>query len=178
MTEAPLSDPTPLSGVAEPTSGATTQSAGGTTAGAGVAGTGATGGQTTAPSVGALSLPSTISANQIISLSVTVPESGDVTQITVSQALTGSAARKSARRVAKGKMIARVYRKTPKAKRYTIRLTEKQLRNLKPGRYVVEVRVGKSRTSLGPAKVRTITVKKAKAKAKAKAQRSIHASKV
>ena len=38
--------------------------------------------------------------------------------------------------------IATVYRKAPKAKRYVFRLTEKPFRHLKPGRYLVQVRVG------------------------------------
>ena len=54
--------------------------------------------------------------------------------------------------------IATVFRKTKGAKRYVFRLTEKPFRNLKPGRYLVMVRVGKSRTSLGPATTRQITI--------------------
>jgi hypothetical protein len=72
---------------------------------------------------------------------------------------TGRAARKAARRT----RIATVFRSTSTAKRYTFRLTEKSLRNLKAGRYQVEVRVGTSRANLGPATTRTITVAKAKA---------------
>ena len=41
--------------------------------------------------------------------------------------------------------IATVYRKAPKAKRYVFRLTDKPFRHLKPGRYLVQVRVGASR---------------------------------
>jgi hypothetical protein len=133
-----------------------TQAAAGAPSGGGAAG------QTSAPTVGALSLRSTISAGTLITLSATVPENGDVTRISVFEVANASAARKSARKVTRGKLIARVYRKTPKAKRYTIRLTEKPLRKLKPGRYLVEVRTGKSRTSLGPAKTRVVRIKKAK----------------
>jgi hypothetical protein len=174
VTAAPAATDPPAGGPqlrSAPDAGA--QAPGGSTPGAGVAGTGAAGGQAGgATTVAALSLPPSISVGGTLTLSLTVPDAGDVTQISLFESPNANAARKSARKVAKGKLIARVYRNTPKAKRYKIRLTQKELRKLKPGRYVVEVRVGKSRTSLGPAKVRTITVKKAKAK------RSLHASKV
>jgi hypothetical protein len=55
-----------------------------------------------------------------------------------------------------------VFRRAPLAKRYVFRLTEKPLRHLKAGRYAIKVRVGASRTSLGPASVRTITVPRAR----------------
>jgi hypothetical protein len=38
------------------------------------------------------------------------------------------------------------------------RLTEKPFRHLKPGRYVIQVRVGPSRTALGPATSRQIRI--------------------
>jgi Ca2+-binding RTX toxin-like protein len=60
--------------------------------------------------------------------------------------------------------IGTVYRKAPKAKRYVFRLTEKPFRHLKPGRYLVQVRVGKSRTALGPATSRQVTVKRTRSK--------------
>jgi Ca2+-binding RTX toxin-like protein len=56
--------------------------------------------------------------------------------------------------------VATVFRNTSKAKRYVFRLTEKPLRRLKPGRYLVEVRVGTSPKALGPATHRTITVRR------------------
>ena len=65
-----------------------------------------------------------------------------------------SAARKRVRR----QVLATVYRKTPSAKRYTFRLTEPALRNLKAGRYQVEVRVGTSPKRLGPALGRSETI--------------------
>jgi hypothetical protein len=58
--------------------------------------------------------------------------------------------------------VATVYRSVTHARRYRFRLTEKRLRSLKPGRYVLEVRVGRTRQSLGPATARTITVRKAR----------------
>jgi hypothetical protein len=60
---------------------------------------------------------------------------------------------------AKRTLVATVYRATPKAKTYRFKLRERKLRGLKPGRYVVEIRAGKSRTSLGTATTRTIVVR-------------------
>jgi hypothetical protein len=56
--------------------------------------------------------------------------------------------------------IATVYRRTPKAKRYVFRLTERPFRHLEPGRYLIQVRVGTSRTALGPAASRQITIRR------------------
>ena len=53
-----------------------------------------------------------------------------------------------------------MFRKTKGAKRHVFRLTEKPFRNLKPGRYLVMVRVGRSRSSLGPATTRQITLRR------------------
>jgi hypothetical protein len=72
-------------------------------------------------------------------------------------------ARTAARHVRK--LVATVYRKVEGGRRYTFRLTEKPLRHLEAGRYVVEVRVGTSRTDLGPATTRTIRIKKGKGSA-------------
>jgi Ca2+-binding RTX toxin-like protein len=58
------------------------------------------------------------------------------------------------------KLVATVYRKVEGGRRQTFRLTEKPLRRLKAGRYVVEVRAGTSRTDLGPATTRTIRIKR------------------
>ena len=71
-----------------------------------------------------------------------------------------SAARKRVRR----HVVATVYRRTPSAKRYTFRLTEPALRNLKAGRYQVEVRIGTSPSRLGPVMTGTVTVKGTKGK--------------
>jgi hypothetical protein len=70
----------------------------------------------------------------------------------------GRAAAVSAK-AAKRQLVATVYRATTKAKTYRFRLKERKLRGLKPGRYVIEVRAGKSRTSLGTASTRTIVVR-------------------
>jgi len=58
--------------------------------------------------------------------------------------------------------IATVYRRTPKAKRYVFRLTERPFRHLKPGRYLIQVRVGTSPTALGPPASRQITIRRAR----------------
>ncbi|HEY3187994.1 MAG TPA: peroxidase family protein, partial [Solirubrobacteraceae bacterium] len=59
-----------------------------------------------------------------------------------------------------GRRIATVLRKTRNAGWHRFRLTESKLRHLPPGRYAVEVRAGRSRADLGPAKSRPFTVKK------------------
>ena len=74
--------------------------------------------------------------------------------------------RTSARGRSRRVHIATVYRKTPKAKRYVFRLTEKPFRHLKPGRYLVQVRVGASRTALGPAASRQLTIRRTRADAR------------
>jgi hypothetical protein len=58
------------------------------------------------------------------------------------------------------KLVSRVQRRTPKAGRYTFRLTERALRNLKPGRYRVELRVGTDTKHLGRPVARIVTVKR------------------
>jgi hypothetical protein len=58
--------------------------------------------------------------------------------------------------------VGTVYRKTTAAKRYVFRLTEKPFRHLKPSRNLVSVRVGSSRTALGPAATREIRVRAAR----------------
>ena len=45
-----------------------------------------------------------------------------------------------------------MFKSTRKAKTYRFKLKDGKLRRLKPGRYVVEVRAGTSRTRLGKAK--------------------------
>ena len=58
------------------------------------------------------------------------------------------------------KLVATVYRTVQGGRRHTFRLRDKPLRKLAPGRYVVEVRAGTSRTDLGPATRRTVTIKR------------------
>ncbi|MCW2956047.1 MAG: hypothetical protein JWO69_916, partial [Thermoleophilia bacterium] len=62
----------------------------------------------------------------------------------------------------RAQLVTRVMRSTPKAKRYTFRLTERKLKHLKPGRYTIEVRVGRDRAHLGPAVRRTLTIRAAR----------------
>jgi hypothetical protein len=69
------------------------------------------------------------------------------------RAATGKAA-------AKRTLVATVFRATPKAKTYRFWLKDRKLRGLKPGRYVVEIRAGKSRTNLGIPVTRTIVVRR------------------
>jgi Ca2+-binding RTX toxin-like protein len=104
----------------------------------------ASGLQVSAPATGAA--PITVAA--------TVARARSTVQISVFRLLkaTGRAgARRGSRR-----HVATVFRMAPTAKRYTFRLTEPSLRNLKPGRYVIVVRVGPSRSKLGRPVTRTI----------------------
>jgi Ca2+-binding RTX toxin-like protein len=98
-----------------------------------------------------------------VTVAATVPRGATTVRIAVYR-LTGPSKRGAASRKAGNRRhIATVFRTAPKAKRYVFRLTEKPLRHLKPGRYLVEVRVGASRTALGAPSVRTITMRKGKA---------------
>jgi hypothetical protein len=110
----------------------------------------------------AVTVPSTVSAATTAPLTVAVnaPAGAGVVQIRVFRLTGATAGAAAARSGARRKLVASVYRSTTKAKRYTFRLTEKRLRHLKPGRYLVEVRTGKSRAALGPATARTVTVTK------------------
>ena len=93
-----------------------------------------------------------------VRVAATVPAGATTVRIAVFR-LTSPSKRTSASGKANGRRhVATVFRAAPKAKRYVFRLTEKPMRNLKPGRYLIEVRVGASRKALGPASVRTITV--------------------
>jgi len=79
--------------------------------------------------------------------------------------LTGSATRSAGGKGVLRKHVATVYRKvrrSHKAKRYVYRLTEKALRNLAPGRYLIRIRVGRNRAKLGPAAVHTVAIKRAR----------------
>ena len=71
----------------------------------------------------------------------------------------GRAAAVTGKTAARRKLVATVFRATPNAKTYRFRLKERKLRGLKPGRYVVEIRAGKSRTNLGVPVTRTIVIR-------------------
>jgi Ca2+-binding RTX toxin-like protein len=92
-----------------------------------------------------------------ITVAADVPAGARVVRIRVFRLTREAAGRRPAAR----RLVATVFRSTPKAKRYVFRLTERQLRGLKPGRYAVEVSGGRTRAQLGPASTRTVTVKKA-----------------
>jgi hypothetical protein len=93
-------------------------------------------------------------------VAATVPAGANTVQISVFR-LNAPAKRTSKNRRLRSTSVhvATVYRKTSKAKRYVFRLTGKAFRNLKPGRYLIQVRVGPSRTALGPASSRQITIR-------------------
>jgi hypothetical protein len=100
------------------------------------------------------SLRVTSSSSAPIAVAASVPAGARTVAITVSRMTS------AAKRHPSSVRIGTVYRKTTTAKRYVFRLTDKPFRNLKPGRYLVQVRVGTSRTALGPATSRQVTVKR------------------
>ncbi|HEX2103942.1 MAG TPA: peroxidase family protein [Solirubrobacteraceae bacterium] len=97
-------------------------------------------------------------AGSPITVSANVPRGARVVRIRVFRLGGGARAAKAASR---GKLVATAYRRTPQAKRYRFRLTERKLRNLRPGRYRIEVRAGRDRSKLGPVAMRSVTVKAA-----------------
>jgi hypothetical protein len=116
-----------------------------------------------------VTVPATLSAADPapITVGATVPAGAHVVQISVfaiagpaGAAQAALAARATRRHAAGKRLIATVYRNTPAPKRYTFRLTEGKLRHLKPGRYRIEVRAGRTRASLGPATARTLRITK------------------
>jgi hypothetical protein len=86
---------------------------------------------------------------------------GSTVQISVFRLLKATGRARAGQR---RKHIATVFRTAPRANRYRFRLTEHALRNLKPGRYEVVVRVGPSRSELGRPVTRAI-VHRVRAKA-------------
>ncbi len=121
-------------------------------------------GQATAPLVApaplaAGSLRVTASTSAPLAVSATVPAGASTVSISLFR-LNSVIKRTSKVRQPSSVHVATVYRKAPKAKRYVFRLTEKPFRHLKPGRYLVQVRVGASRTALGPAASRQLTIRK------------------
>ena len=124
-------------------------------------------GQATAPLVApaplaAGSLRVTSSSSAPLAVSATVPAGANTVAISMFRLNSVIKRTSKARQKPSSVHIATVYRKAPKAKRYVFRLTEKPFRHLKPGRYLVQVRVGASRTALGPAASRQITIRKAR----------------
>jgi Ca2+-binding RTX toxin-like protein len=96
-----------------------------------------------------------------LAVSTNVPANARVVQIRVVRLVAVKA--KTGSRVRRIPVVT-VYRKVTKAGRHTFRLTRKELRSLKPGRYQVVVRVGTSRQTLGPARTQILTVAKGKVK--------------
>lgn len=60
----------------------------------------------------------------------------------------------------KSKRLATVFRRSKGGERRSFRLTEKRLRRLRPGRYVVEISVGTTSSSLGPAVSKTLRIRR------------------
>jgi hypothetical protein len=99
-----------------------------------------------------------------LTVSASVPVGANTVAITLFRLNAVTKRTSKARQLPSSVHVATVYRKTTKAKRYVFRLTEKPFRSLKPGRYLVQVRVGASRTALGPATNREVTVKRSRSK--------------
>ena len=104
----------------------------------------------------------TSSSSAPLAVSATVPAGASTVAISLFRLNSVIKRTSKARQKPSSVHVATVYRKAPKAKRYVFRLTEKPFRHLKPGRYLVQVRVGSSRTALGPAASRQITIRKAR----------------
>jgi len=104
----------------------------------------------------------TASSSAPLSVSATVPAGASTVAISLFRLNSVVKRTSKARQRPSSVHIATVYRKAPKAKRYVFRLTEKPFRHLQPGRYLVQVRVGASRTALGPAASRQLTIRKAR----------------
>jgi hypothetical protein len=126
-------------------------------------------GQATAPRLtpaplAASSLRITSSTSAPIAVAATVPAGANTVAITVLRLNSVAKRTVKKRRAPSSVHIATVFRKAPTAKRYVFRLTEKPFRHLKPGRYLIEVRVGASRTALGPATSRQVTITRTRSK--------------
>jgi hypothetical protein len=111
--------------------------------------------------------PLSVSVRQIVSATATapitvttgVPAGADVLSIRVFQLSAAPVAAAAVFAASPGKLIASLYRNTPNAKQYKVRLTGPKLKHPKRGSYRVEVRVGKSRPQLGPVTARVVTVR-------------------
>jgi hypothetical protein len=103
------------------------------------------------------------SAGAPLAVSTTVPAGASTVAISVFRLDAGLTRASATRHKSSTIHVATVYRKVGKAKRYVFRLTERKLRHLKPGRYLVQVRVGPSRLALGPAKSRIVTIRRGRA---------------
>jgi hypothetical protein len=91
-----------------------------------------------------------------LAVAATVPAGANTVAITVTRLNAVLKRTSSGRQAPSSAQIGTAYRKTTAAKRYVFRLTEKPFRHLKSGSYLVQVRVGRSRTALGPATSRQI----------------------
>jgi hypothetical protein len=120
-----------------------------------------------------VTVPATVTAGAQapIPVAAVVPAGASVVQISVfalpsATPVAGPAdVKRIALRATHGKrLVATVYRKAKGGKRNTFRLTERRLRHLRPGRYVVSVRAGRTRASLGKAVDHVLTVRPAAAR--------------
>jgi hypothetical protein len=104
----------------------------------------------------------TVPALQQQGLPVTVQAaaSTNVVRIQVFAVTGGAQVRAAAAGKPTRRLVATVWQSTPKAKTYRLRLKDRKVRSLRPGRYVVEVRGGATKKKLGAPKTRTFQVKR------------------
>jgi hypothetical protein len=84
----------------------------------------------------------------------------NVVQVQVFAVTGGAAVRAAAATKPSRRLVATFWQVTPKAKTYRLRLKDRRVRNLKPGRYAVHVRGGATKKTLGKATVKTFVVKR------------------
>jgi hypothetical protein len=104
----------------------------------------------------ARSLTVTSEANEPLTLEAMIPAGARAARISVFE-LQGSPTARNL--TARSRHVMTAYRTITAGKRYTFRMTESKLRKLKPGRYMVRVQVGASRSKLGPASSLPFTVR-------------------
>ncbi|MDX6724237.1 MAG: hypothetical protein QOD73_2641 [Solirubrobacteraceae bacterium] len=109
-------------------------------------------------------LPITLAAPtlQAQGLPVTVRAAAgtNVVQVQVFAITGGATVRAAAAKKPSRRLVATFWQATPKAKTYRLRLKDRRVRNLRPGRYVVQVRGGATKKTLGTATVKTFMVKR------------------
>jgi hypothetical protein len=114
--------------------------------------------------IAAIGLPITLTAPtlQAQGLPVTVRAAAgtNVVQVQVFALTGGATVRAAAAKKPGRRLVATVWQLTPKAKTYRVRIKDRKVRNLRPGRYVVSVRGGATRAKLGEATTKAFVVKR------------------
>ncbi|MEA2249039.1 MAG: hypothetical protein QOH46_3568 [Solirubrobacteraceae bacterium] len=84
----------------------------------------------------------------------------NVVQVQVFAVTGGATVRAAAAKKQTRRLVATFWQMTPKAKTYRLRIKDRKVRNLRPGRYVVSVRGGATKKTLGEAATKTFVVKR------------------